>query len=68
MTEARLIPWPSAEPPTEAALRERMSSESQRPSSSNAPFDTYAAHIHDYDKGTYVVQGSITFWLPQVSV
>jgi quercetin dioxygenase-like cupin family protein len=42
-----------------------MASEGLRPSSwSNAPFDTYAAHRHDYDKVIYVVQGSITFGLP----
>jgi quercetin dioxygenase-like cupin family protein len=65
MTEVRLTAWPSAELPTEASLWERMSSEGLRPYLwSNAPFDTYAAHSHDYDKVIYVVQGSITFGLP----
>jgi quercetin dioxygenase-like cupin family protein len=31
---------------------------------SNAPFDVYAAHSHDYNKVIYIVQGSITFGLP----
>jgi quercetin dioxygenase-like cupin family protein len=32
---------------------------------SNAPGDVYGAHSHAYHKVIYVVQGSITFGLPQ---
>ena len=32
---------------------------------SNSPFDIYSAHTHSYDKVIYVVQGSITFGLPE---
>jgi quercetin dioxygenase-like cupin family protein len=33
---------------------------------SNGPFDVYAAHSHSYNKVIYVVQGSITFGLPEL--
>jgi quercetin dioxygenase-like cupin family protein len=33
---------------------------------SNGPQDVYAAHSHSYDKVIYVLQGSITFGLPQL--
>ncbi len=33
---------------------------------SNSPFDVYSAHSHSYDKVIYVVQGSITFGLPEL--
>ena len=33
---------------------------------SNGPHDIYAAHSHSYNKVIYVVQGSITFGLPDL--
>ena len=33
---------------------------------SNGPFDVYSAHSHGFDKVIYVVQGSITFGLPEL--
>ena len=33
---------------------------------SNSPFDVYSAHSHSYNKVIYVVQGSITFGLPEL--
>jgi len=33
---------------------------------SNSPHDYYAAHTHSYNKVIYVVQGSITFGLPDL--
>lgn len=33
---------------------------------SNGPFDMYSAHSHGFDKVIYVVQGSITFGLPEL--
>ena len=33
---------------------------------SNGPHDLYAAHSHSYNKVIYVVQGSITFGLPEL--
>lgn len=34
---------------------------------SNGPNDVYSAHSHSYDKVIYVVQGSITFGLPDLN-
>ena len=34
---------------------------------SNGPHDIYSAHTHSYNKVIYVVQGSITFGLPELS-
>jgi quercetin dioxygenase-like cupin family protein len=33
---------------------------------SNGPHDMYSAHTHSYNKVIYVVQGSITFGLPEL--
>ena len=34
---------------------------------SNGPHDVYSAHSHSYNKVIYVVQGNITFGLPELS-
>jgi len=34
---------------------------------SNGPHDSYSAHSHSYDKVIYVLQGSITFGLPELA-
>lgn len=61
----RLTPWPSAAPPTEAAIRRLMGAEGLAPARwSNAPGDVYAPHHHAYAKVLYVVAGTITFGLP----
>ena len=53
--------------PTQSALRQLLAEEGLSPYSwSNGPFDVYAAHSHSYDKVIYVVQGSITFSLPEL--
>lgn len=33
---------------------------------SNSPHDMYSAHTHSHNKVIYVVQGSITFGLPEL--
>ena len=44
-----------------------MSEEGLSPYSwSNGPHDVYAVHSHSYNKVIYVVQGSITFGLPEL--
>jgi quercetin dioxygenase-like cupin family protein len=44
-----------------------MSDEGLSPYSwSNGPHDRYTAHSHSYNKVIYVVQGSITFGLPDL--
>lgn len=67
MSAPRLTPWSDSKPPTRAVLSERMTAEGLSPYSwSNGPFDAYAAHSHSYNKVIYVVQGSITFGLPEL--
>jgi uncharacterized protein YjlB len=68
MTKAPLVtPWAGAGAPTQSTLRQLMTDEGLAPYSwSNGPFDVYSAHSHSYDKVIYVVQGSITFGLPEL--
>lgn len=63
----RVERWPGEETPDESAVRRRM--EETGLSSyrwSNNPGDVYAAHTHGYNKVIYVLQGSITFGLPEL--
>jgi quercetin dioxygenase-like cupin family protein len=63
--EVRVTPWPAGLAPTEQTLRGLMEAEGLNPYTwGNEPFDTYAAHSHQYDKVIFVVRGSITFGLP----
>ncbi|HJS17137.1 MAG TPA: hypothetical protein VJ785_00200 [Anaerolineales bacterium] len=62
-----VTPWADSVPPTQSTLWRLMSDEGLSPYSwSNGPHDRYAAHSHSYNKVIYVVQGSITFGLPQL--
>lgn len=66
MNTARALAWSSTEPPTEAAIRRVLAAEGLQPYTwSNAPGDRYGAHAHGYHKVIYVLQGSITFGLPE---
>lgn len=59
--------WKESVPPTQSGLRQRMIGEGLNPYSwSNGPFDVYSAHSHSYNKVIYIVQGSITFGLPDL--
>lgn len=59
-------PWSEEEMPTERKIRRIMTGEELRPHRwSNAPGDVYVAHTHPYRKVLYVVEGSITFGLPE---
>lgn len=63
----QVTPWTGSEPPTQSALWRLMTNEGLSPYSwSNGPHDVYAAHSHSYNKVIYVVQGSITFGLPEL--
>ncbi len=68
MTNApQVTAWAGSGPPTQAALSKLMADEGLNPYSwSNGPFDVYAPHSHTYNKVIYVVQGSITFGLPEL--
>ncbi|HMZ06943.1 MAG TPA: hypothetical protein PK078_04935 [Anaerolineales bacterium] len=66
-TAPRITPWPDPEPPSRSTLWQMMVNEGLDPYAwSNGPFDIYAAHTHSYDKVIYIVQGSITFGLPEL--
>ncbi len=67
MNTPQVTPWADPAPPSQSSLWQRMAGEGLSPYSwSNGPHDTYAAHSHSYDKVIYVVQGSITFGLPEL--
>jgi quercetin dioxygenase-like cupin family protein len=66
MSAIQIRNWSDPEPPTEAAIRRILAAEELRPYAwSNGPGDVYSAHDHLYHKVIYVVEGSITFGLPQ---
>ena len=67
MSTPLVTPWSDSAVPTQSTLRRLMADEGLDPYSwSNGPFDAYAAHSHSYNKVIYVVQGSITFGLPEL--
>jgi quercetin dioxygenase-like cupin family protein len=58
--------WSADEAPTEATIRRVLAAENLTPYGwANAPGDVYSAHAHAYHKVLYVVEGSITFGLPE---
>ena len=64
MTELRVTPWTLDSTPSEVALRRLLAEEGLSAYAwSNAPYEVYAPHTHDYNKVIYVVRGSITFQL-----
>jgi quercetin dioxygenase-like cupin family protein len=59
--------WPDDLAPDETAIRKILDAEGLRPYRwSNSPGDVYGAHSHTFHKVIYVVQGSITFGLPDI--
>ena len=65
--EPKIIPWPGEQLPTETAIRNLLHTEGLEPYRwSNAPGDVYGAHSHAYHKVLYVVEGAITFGLPDL--
>ena len=61
-----IIPWDSTEPPSESVIRSILAEENLKPYAwGNKPGDVYQEHTHDYPKVIYVLQGSITFGLPE---
>jgi mannose-6-phosphate isomerase-like protein (cupin superfamily) len=66
MNIPKVTRWNRPEKPGLAALRQLLDAEGlDYYTWGNGPLDTYAAHTHTYDKVIYVVEGSITFGLPQ---
>ena len=67
MSTPLVTPWSDSSTPTQSGLWRLMTDEGLSPYSwSNGPFDAYSAHSHSYNKVIYVVQGSITFGLPEL--
>jgi len=63
--QVKIKRWPPNETPTEAQIRQILAQENLQPYQwSNAPGDVYSPHRHTYHKVIYVVEGSITFGLP----
>ncbi len=61
----KVQPWICKTRPTEATIWHRLNEEGLHPYRwSNGPGDVYQAHHHGYNKVIYVIQGSITFGLP----
>ncbi len=62
----RITLWGLSNPPLLAELQAQLIKEGLFPYDwSNAPGDTYAPHVHDYDKVIVVISGSITWVLPE---
>ena len=67
MATPHVTPWAESASPTQSELQRRMADEGLSPYTwSNGPFDVYSAHSHSYNKVIYIVQGSITFGLPEL--
>lgn len=67
MSTPFVTPWSDPAAPTQSTLWRLMAEEGLNPYSwSNGPFDVYSAHSHAYNKVICVVQGSITFGLPEL--
>ncbi len=64
--EPKVTPSESGGVPSESDLRRKMTEEGLDPYRwSNGPGDLYGAHSHGFHKVIYVVNGSITFGLPE---
>jgi quercetin dioxygenase-like cupin family protein len=58
--------WQEDSPPGEEEVRRLISEEGLSGYRwSNSPGDVYGAHTHGFHKIIYVLQGSITFYLPE---
>jgi quercetin dioxygenase-like cupin family protein len=64
--EVRVTPWGTAMRPDESQIMQLFAAENLRPYRwSNGPHDIYSAHSHTINKVIIVLQGSITFGLPE---
>ena len=62
----KIVRWDRLTQPTSSDLQAQLIKDGLFPYDwSNAPGDTYAPHVHDYDKVIVVVRGSITWALPE---
>lgn len=64
----KIVHWDQSTLSTPSELQAQLLMEGLFPYKwSNAPGDTYAPHVHDYDKVIVVVRGSITWVLPETN-
>ena len=64
----KVLRWGQSVLPAPAELQTQLLKEGLFPYDwSNAPGDTYAPHVHDYDKVIVVVRGSITWIMRETS-
>jgi quercetin dioxygenase-like cupin family protein len=64
----KVTSWPGTTSPTRADIERAIASEGLSAYAwSNGPGDVYGVHSHTYNKVIYVVEGSITFTLPDRS-
>lgn len=67
MDDLQVTRWDAPEDPTKSAILEQYTAEGMRPYQwGNGPGDVYSAHTHSFNKVLYVVEGSITFGLPEL--
>jgi quercetin dioxygenase-like cupin family protein len=65
-TEVKVSKWEGVNLPTRSEIEKRLTSENLNATSwSNGPGDRYSTHAHTFDKVIYVVEGEITFELPE---
>ena len=66
ISEVKVSKWEGANLPTRNEIEKRLKAENLNATSwSNGPGDRYSIHAHDFDKVIYVVEGEITFELPE---
>lgn len=64
----KITRWDHNKPPDESELRSLLNQAGYHAYRwSNLPGEIYEAHSHQYHKIIYVVQGSITFVLPEIN-
>jgi quercetin dioxygenase-like cupin family protein len=64
----KIVRWTQPVPPTRSELQAQLIGEGLFPYDwSNPPDDYYAPHVHDYDKVIVVVNGAMTWILPETN-
>ena len=65
-SEVKVSKWKGINLPTRSEIEKRLTTENLNATSwSNGPGDRYSTHAHPFDKVIYVVEGEITFELPE---
>lgn len=66
-TTVKMLPWINEQVPSEPVLRNMLAAEGLRSHRwHNGPHDIYGTHAHSYHKVVCVVEGTITFGLPDL--